>query len=146
MNHIPKDLRGFDFIWSSCSLEHLGSLKHGEYFVYNAMRCLKPGGIAVHTTEYNFSSNEETLDTGGTVLYRRCDIEQIVKRLQYRGHKISLDFASGDLPDDQFIDMPPYKHDPHLKLQLLQYVITSMGLIIEKYEGLHLKFLPSLAR
>lgn len=138
MNYIPEDLQEYDFIWSSCSLEHLGSLKHGENFIYNAMRCLKPGGIAVHTTEYNFSSNQDTVERGGTVLYRRRDIEKIVSHLRYQGHNISIDFTSGDLPHDQFIDVPPYKHDPHLKLKLEQYVITSMGLIVEKRKGSHL--------
>ena len=26
MNHVPADLKDYDFTWSSCSLEHLGSL------------------------------------------------------------------------------------------------------------------------
>jgi hypothetical protein len=29
MNAIPSGLTGFDFLWSSCALEHLGSLEHG---------------------------------------------------------------------------------------------------------------------
>jgi hypothetical protein len=132
MNHIPKHLQGFDFLWSSCSLEHLGSLRQGEAFVYNAMECLKPGGIAVHTTEYNVSSNWLTVGRGGTVLYRRRDIEKIVANLQKQGHHVTIDFAMGDLPKDTFIDLPPYKHNPHLKLRMQRYVITSLGLIIQK--------------
>ncbi len=53
MNNITSDLRGFDFLWSSCSLEHLGSLQHGLTFIENSLNCLRPGGIAVHTTEFN---------------------------------------------------------------------------------------------
>mgnify|MGYP005869253905 CR=1 FL=1 len=58
MNAIPEDLkRGrFDFLWSVCSLEHLGSLERGEDFVVEAMRCLRPGGVAVHTTEFNLDA------------------------------------------------------------------------------------------
>jgi len=132
MNNIPIDLSDFDFIWSSCALEHLGSLSHGEEFIYNAMKCLKPGGFAVHTTEYNFSSNGRTVFYGDTVLYRHRDIEKIIRNLQKEGHSIDMDFTAGSLPSDTFIDLPPYKHNPHLKLQLGEYVITSIGLIIQK--------------
>ena len=52
MNDIPPDLRGFDFTWSSCALEHLGTLRAGADFVVEQMTCLRPGGVAVHTTEY----------------------------------------------------------------------------------------------
>lgn len=132
MNQIPDDLTDFDFVWSSCSMEHLGSLTHGENFLYRAMDCLKPGGIAVHTTEYNCYSNRDTIETGGTVLYRRKDIERMVANLQKNGHHIDVDFRSGTLPNDNIVDTPPYKGDPHLKLLLGQYVITSIGLVIQK--------------
>ena len=132
MNHVPDDLRGFDFLWSSCALEHLGSLERGEAFIYDAMKCLKPGGIAVHTTEYNVSSNEETVEEGITVLYRRRDIEGIAHNLREMGHRIEVDFSLGTLPADKFVDVPPYKEDPHLKLRLKEYTITSIGLIVEK--------------
>lgn len=132
MNNIPKDLKDFDFIWSSCALEHLGSLQKGEEFIYNAMNCLKPGGFAIHTTEYNYSSNSSTLSSGGTVLYRRQDMEKIIGKLLRAGHTIDMDYASGDMPLDTYIDLPPYTHDPHIKLQFEKYVITSIGLIIQK--------------
>lgn len=132
MNAIPKDARNFDFIWSSCALEHLGSLKQGEDFIYNAMNCLKPGGIAIHTTEYNFSSNSSTITSGGTVLFRRQDIEKIAANLRAAGHMIDIDYASGALPLDSYVDLPPYTHNPHIKLEFEKYVITSMGLIIQK--------------
>ncbi len=132
MNDIPDNLRDFDFVWSSCALEHLGSIQKGKEFIYNAMDCLKPGGIAVHTTEYNVSSNIFTLKQGGTVLFRQRDIKNIIRNLRRKGHHIEMDFTLGTLPNDQFIDVPPYKGDPHLKLKLNKYVITSIGLIIQK--------------
>ncbi|MGB5456375.1 MAG: hypothetical protein WBO18_10475 [Gammaproteobacteria bacterium] len=33
MNHIDEDLVGFDFVYSSCALEHLGSLEKGIAFI-----------------------------------------------------------------------------------------------------------------
>lgn len=134
MNAIPKDLNSFDFVWSSCALEHLGSLSHGEEFIYNSMNCLKPGGFAVHTTEYNFSSNNSTLSSGITVLYRRQDIEKIIHNIRKEGHSIDIDFAGGTLPSDIFIDLPPYKQNPHIKLQIGEYTVTSIGLIIQKQQ------------
>jgi len=136
MNDIPNDMRNYDFIWSSCALEHLGSLKHGEEFIYNAMNCLKPGGFAIHTTEYNISSNSSTINSADIAVYRHQDIEKIVRNLRKEGHDIDMDFTVGSLPGDLFVDVPPYKHNPHLKLQLrkyfAKYVITSIGLIIQK--------------
>ncbi|HEV3163380.1 MAG TPA: hypothetical protein VGZ22_05025, partial [Isosphaeraceae bacterium] len=35
MNAIPSDLTGFDFTWSSCAFEHLGSIEHGLKFIEN---------------------------------------------------------------------------------------------------------------
>lgn len=135
MNNIPDDLRNFDFIWSSCALEHLGSITQGYHYIYNAMNCLKPGGIAVHTTEFNVSSDTATVDNTDTVLFRRKDIEEIARAITAQGHYIDLDLSEGDGYADKTIDIPPYKHDVHLKLQLGKYVTTSVGLIIRKSTG-----------
>ena len=132
MNNIPGDIGTYDFLWSSCALEHLGSLRFGERFIYNAMNCLNPGGFAVHTTEYNLSSNIFTVGRGKTVLYRRRDIEKIIRNLRKDGHVIDMDFTAGSLPYDKYIDVPPYKHNPHLKLRLGVFTVTSIGLIIQR--------------
>ena len=44
-------------------------------FVINSMRVLKPGGVAVHTTEFNLSSNDDTIEARDLCVYRRRDIE-----------------------------------------------------------------------
>jgi SAM-dependent methyltransferase len=135
MNYIPGDLGNFDFLWSSCSLEHLGSIQHGIAFILNAMHCLKPGGIAVHTTEFNLSSNDTTIDSGSVVLFRRRDIDRIVEELRAAGHRIDIDYSQGNGFADNFVDLPPYKQEVHLRLQIQQYVVTSIGLIIQKQGG-----------
>src|SRR5271165_483180 len=114
MNAIATDLRGFDFTWSSCALEHLGSLGAGADFVVAAMECLRPGGVAVHTTEFLVSSEDDTVEAGGTVLYRRRDIEALVKRLRRAGHDIDMDYHLGDTPEDRHVDVAPYT-DVHLR-------------------------------
>jgi SAM-dependent methyltransferase len=130
----PSRLGLFDFIWSSCALEHLGSLQHGANFVALSSRLLNPGGVAVHTTEYNVASNRNTLTSGGNVVYRRCDIEDIDRALRYEERYIeSLNFDSGTHAYDLHYDRPPYYTDPtrqHIKLLLDGHIVTSILLII----------------
>lgn len=133
MNSIPSSLRDFDFTWSSCSFEHLGSIERGLDFLSNQLSTLKPGGWAVHTTEFNVSSNEKTLDTGNTVIFRMRDLEKLAEQLRAEGHFVEeLDYSMGGLPEDFMVDVYPYKQDVHLKLQLNEYVATSIGIIIRK--------------
>lgn len=133
MNNIPDDLRGFDFNWSSCSFEHLGSIDLGLQFLKNQLRTLKPGGWAVHTTEFNISSNDKTLENGDTVIFRMRDLEKLVKELREEGHFVEeLDYSLGGLSEDFQVDTYPHLQDVHLKLQLNEFVVTSIGLIIQK--------------
>jgi hypothetical protein len=133
MTAIDPSLRDFDFVWSSCCFEHLGNLEAGLQFVINSVDTLKPGSVAVHTTEYNLSSNDDTIGEGGIVIYRRRDFEELVQRLRDRGYKVSA-FAPAPHahPLDFHIDAPPYYDNYHLKLRLAEYVTTSAGICIVK--------------
>ncbi|MGK7870760.1 class I SAM-dependent methyltransferase [Falsiroseomonas sp. E2-1-a20] len=142
MTSIPTDFAGrFDVVWSTCSLEHLGSIEAGLRFIEQAMACLRPGGIAVHTTEYNAGSNDVTLDNWPTVLFRQRDIEEVARRLEAAGHEVlPLDFSPGTGILDGYVDLPPYglaevfpratSLPPHLRLSIDGFVATSIGLII----------------
>ncbi len=129
MNAVPADLTGFDFTWSSCALEHLGDLDAGIAFVERSMRCLSPGGVAVHTTEYNVSSDDDTVETGDTVAYRRRDLRRLARALRSAGHEIELTFGLGSGPADRHIDVVPFTNT-HLKVALEGHVITSFGIIV----------------
>lgn len=132
MNHIPADLHGFDLCWSACALEHLGSLEQGLRFIERSLDTLRPGGIAVHTTEFNLDSNDETLETPALSLFRRCDIEAFLSRMAAAGHRpwpLNLHPGAGEL--DSHIDLPPYAL-PHLKLLCSRVTTTSLGIVIEK--------------
>ena len=85
MNNIPDDIVGYDFCWSTCAFEHLGSLYHGIEFVKNSLKTLKPGGIAVHTTEFNLYSDDWTYETEGCSMYRKCDIEYLIDSIESSG-------------------------------------------------------------
>jgi SAM-dependent methyltransferase len=142
MRRIPADLAGYDFVWSVCALEHLGTLQRGLDFVVQAMRCLKPGGLAIHTTEYNLNPQERTIGRGYTVLYQRRHMDALAARLAAEGHQmLAFDDARGDGMLDHFVDLPPYPHHPfalaplhapHLRLSLHGRIVTSAGIIIRK--------------
>ncbi len=157
MNRMPQDLSEFDFTWSSCSFEHCGSIQLGLEFLLNQMRCLRAGGVAVHTTEFNLSSNEETVTEGDTVVFRKRDIDEVIKRLEAGGHSVEpVNYTLGSSAADRHIDIPPYADGPqnytlgssaadtqvdtrsradrpHLKLLLAdKFISTSIALIIRK--------------
>lgn len=145
MNAIPEDLRGYDFCWSICALEHLGSIEAGSAFIENALATLRPGGVAVHTTEFNVRPDGPTVDNWPSVAFQRKHIEAIMRRLEAQGHRVApLDLRLGDRPLDKFVDVPPWHHDlppemcdwlgapAHLKLAFDGLVVTCIGLKIEK--------------
>ncbi|WP_125256160.1 class I SAM-dependent methyltransferase [Brevundimonas fluminis] len=133
MNAVPSDLTGFDFCWSACALEHLGSIAAGLDFIEASLNALRPGGVAVHTTEFNLTSDEDTVDHQGTVLFRARDLRALADRLTAAGHRVApLDLTPGDAPLDRFLDLPPYRAEPHLKLALEGYETTSVGIIVTR--------------
>ncbi len=133
MNKIPISLKNFDFNWSSCSFEHLGSIELGLDFLRNQLITLKPGGWAVHTTEFNVLSNNRTVKNGDTVIFRMKDIDRITNELRESGHHVEeVDYFLGGEPEDSMVDLSPHKETIHLKLQLDEFVVTSIGLIIQK--------------
>jgi|GEM_PF-199969 len=144
MNFIPEDLRlgKFDFIWSSCAFEHIGSIEKGLQFVQNSMDCLKSGGVAFHTTEFNCTSNAGTLDLPNLVFYRLQDIDRLIKELEKQGHwvePVSYDIGS-DEPDLK-VARAPYT-EPHLKLEMGGYVATSLLLIVHKAQEIYAESYP----
>jgi len=121
MNAIPEHLYDrFDFVWSSCALEHLGSKRAGLAFIANSLRCLKPGGVAVHTTEYDLSGTS-TIDHWDTVLFNQNDFEQVlpdmVRELEEeqpgRSYELMpLKLERGQAFLDGYVDIPPYSYHP----------------------------------
>lgn len=138
MTKIPHDLMQmkYDFVWSSCSLEHVGTMGLAKQFIYSTIHCLKPGGVAIHTTEYNISSNRDTLLEGATVLFRKQDILEIETEAEkIDGLLAPMSFLVGRRPLDKYIDMPPYlgsAQRKHLKLRIDKYNCTSIGLCIQR--------------
>lgn len=135
MNYIPDDIGTFDFCWSSCAIEHVGGLDLSKQFLKNMIKVLKPGGIAVHTTEFNLWSNDETIEDGYSVIYRRKDFEEIQEWFLNHKCEMELSFKRSRGKADMYLPIPPYsggdKRD-HLNLMVRQFASTSFGLIIKK--------------
>ena len=139
MRAIPADLVDFDVAWSSCCFEHLGSPDLGFDFVVDSMATLRPGGVAVHTTEIDCGSGGGLLETGTVTggdyvcFYRVRDLQRLVRRLRRSGHLVDCNFhVSNTHPLERDVDEPPYSHDPHLRLRVADRVVTSFGLVITK--------------
>ena len=147
MNAIPKDLTDYDFCWSVCALEHVGTIRQGLDFIRNSLKTLRPGGLAVHTTEYNIDPNGPTIDNWATVLFQKHHFEELAASLRAEGHFVApLDFDLGTGVLDRFIDLPPWSHDlppelnelighpAHLKLGVDGFVCTCFGILVRKAE------------
>ncbi len=134
MNAITDTIRDgkFDFTWSCGSFEHLGSVEAGLDFFCNQMKCLKPGGIAVHTTEFNADSLRPTLNMENLVLFREQELLRLAGRLAAQGDYLEpLQLRGGSEPADNHIDRAPYGL-PHLKLALGSFITTSIVLIARR--------------
>ena len=145
MNAVPNDLTDYDFCWSICALEHLGSIEKGLAFIEASLGTLRPRGLAVHTLEFNIEADGPTIDNWPTVLFQRKHLERLVEKLEREGHEVAaLSFDCGTAPMDRFVDLPPWSYDlpadhafplgepRHLKLAIDGFISTSFGLIIRK--------------
>lgn len=131
---VDEVFQGHDFCWSASFVDKLGSLEIGsEFIVQSVEKALKLGGVACHTSELNLTSNEKTVESGGSVLFRRRDIEDLIERLERRGHEVKpLAFEAGLSFLDTLVDVPPFDGDVHLKLRLGEFVTTSFGIVVTR--------------
>ena len=143
MTMIPSKFDGqFDFCWSVCALEHLGSLQKGLEFIRNSARTLKPGGFAVHTTEYN-TADGETIDNWPTVLYQRKHFATLKSMVEEVGCTlVDIDFDVGNELFDGYVDVPPFPHQdgrglampnaPQIKISVDGFPTTSIAIVVKK--------------
>ena len=134
MGKIPHNLFSkYDFVWSNCALGHLGSIPAGLEFIESSLKCLKPGGWAVHTTELNILSNSSTIDSGSTVLFRLKDIYKLLDKLTTMGYECSnFKLTPGNSQADRRISMRPQFGNDYSKIQVMGFLATQIVLIIHK--------------
>lgn len=153
MANLPNDLGEFDFIWSTCALEHIAPhpLVLGPKFIINSFNLLLENGLAVHTTEFNVSSNDATIEAyfergdgsveGATALFRRKDILSLLQYFDDKGISSTVNWNTGSGQIDNEIDGPvgQWKRFHEIKAVVghntdprKQYVTTSIGLYFKK--------------
>lgn len=141
---LPPDFRNFDFVWSVGRIQHAGSISRSIALVESLADTLKPGGAMVHTTEFSFAVDEQTIDNWGTVLFQRRHFEDMAARLSAKGCRVQpMDFGVGNRPLDRFIDVPPFempgasikdwsRDAMHIKVNIDGFPCTSFGLVAVK--------------
>lgn len=132
MNYVPEDLKNFDFVWSAGSLDHVGSIMEAFNFIITSLRCLRPGGIAVHTTEYSLLPGNIKASKGDTVFFRKEDVETLYDTLKKLGYVLPpLNLSRGKKPLDSQHDKPPYTSEPHLSLESCDLINTSIVFVVQ---------------
>jgi hypothetical protein len=80
MKNISPHLHDFDLCWLPVPLSTRKSRRRDR--IHNSLKTLKVGGIAIHTPEFEVSSETETAKSAQTVLYRRSDIDRMRARME----------------------------------------------------------------
>ena len=139
MNAVPADLGRYDIVWSSCVIEHLGSPERGLDFVLESCELLRPGGIAVHTTELELTRREDTADYGNCAVYRLADLQAFARRVDQAGYEARFNYhVAMDHPADRWVSLvgaginATLVDRAHLKLVIGNSVSTSYGMVIRK--------------
>lgn len=130
----------FDFVWSLCAVEHVGSIAAGQSFVLNSLSLLKPGGVAIHTVEFNLASNTITKQRIDESVWRMQDIERVRATAIERGYVVpSVSFGAGHGHLDRNPDVCQssgvrYRGLPggHVKLECDDLIMTSYAMVFIK--------------
>ncbi len=131
MNKLPEEILNgeYDFVYSSSSLEHIGSVKLGQEFILHAMKALKKGGIAVHTTELAVNSLEKTDKFGHMSVWLKRDVEWLATQLETQNCRLlPVEYAI----DKAAVDILPYSQSNHFILKAQNTLHTSISFVIEK--------------
>jgi hypothetical protein len=126
-------LKGFDGCWSQAALQTFGAIEAGLDAVETSLQALRPGGVAVHTTDINLDSDDRISDRPDSVVFRRRDIEALMSRLLAAGHRVwplNLHPGVGDPAD---VTVAEHADDvPNLRQEIEGQVVTSFGLVVQR--------------
>merc|ERR1711865_389393 len=138
INSLSREIQQqrFDFVWSTCSVEHVGSIEKGIAAVLNSVKLLKPGGVAIHTVEFNLWSEEQTTRTENESIWRKKDMERLIAAAQTAGYIVpTVSWGAGHgkfdrVPNGQ--DKCAYVDHNHIKLGCFGEIKTSFAMVIQK--------------
>jgi hypothetical protein len=135
MNNLPPSLltASFDFAWSSSSMEHLGTCRQGIDFFLRSMAALKPGGVAVHTTELRIDREDVAADLPHLCFFSRSMIDGLLAELTAAGHEVlgPMRYLVGVRGADD-VDRTPFFSRDHIAVEDLGVVHTSLLLVVRK--------------
>ncbi|MDR6116757.1 MULTISPECIES: hypothetical protein [unclassified Sphingomonas] len=97
---IPPSLTGFDFLWSTDAYDVPEAQERLPQMLRNSMRCLRPGGLAIHMLRYrpNASATGDTASAG----FSRPEIERMALSLIADGQEVAqLNFATDPQTNDK---------------------------------------------
>ena len=83
---LPAEFVNFDFLWSSDAIGQLGSVAAGMKVIEDAMACLRPRGLAVHSFAYDLGAATQA---GDVAVAQRRHVERIALILVSRGHEVA---------------------------------------------------------
>jgi FkbM family methyltransferase len=125
-----------DFVCTFGLADAVGSVERALGPLKASFAWLRAGGASVHTATFNLSSNYGTIERRGTCALRRFDLDTLATFAARAGVTMApLTLFDGDDPVDAFVDTPPYLPQPHLKLRVDRYVLTSIGLAFSRAAG-----------
>lgn len=76
MRNLDFEENTFDFCYSSCAIEHIGSYQDFVQHFNEVYRCLKDGGYYIFTTEFHFGN--ETIETPNNYIFSPDYLERII--------------------------------------------------------------------
>jgi hypothetical protein len=139
-------LRGFDGVWSCSVINTLQSADAAAEAIIGAMDTLKPGGVAVHATEFAFADDHPPQSPGALFFPRRF-FQTLTEGLNGRGHTVApVSFDLGRDALDGYVDLEPYTAEgaeayeelwreglgcPHLKVMSGGVLTTSFALVVK---------------
>eukprot|EP00037_Helgoeca_nana_P007904 m.71121 g.71121 ORF g.71121 m.71121 type:complete len:284 (-) comp18603_c0_seq2:17-868(-) len=130
----------FDFVWSLCAIEHVGSIAGGQSTVLQSLDLLKPGGVAIHTVEFNLASNTLTKLRSDESVWRMQDVDTMRLAAINKGFVVpTRSWGAGHTHLDRTPDVcqdtgQRYRGLPggHVKLECDDLIKTSYAMVFEK--------------
>jgi FkbM family methyltransferase len=135
MNQIPTDLQGkFDFVWSSCALGHIGGYEQGLDFIRNSLLLLKPGGIALHSTELDVSKLKGRYESSTLNFYKLEDLNAIIQKASMNGFSVSsiAPVRKKRGASEKFVVREPWAEKPHMRIEIYGREILSVVLRFQR--------------
>lgn len=110
IGEVPGDLRDFDFVWSHSITDRLNSIRDAFFFIEDSLRCLSPGGLAVHVVRASGNGGDNGQSGRRPLAFARQDIQRLALNIVSNGHDIAelkFDSENANATSSRTITRPP---------------------------------------